>query len=91
MNADERRWREGGAYASSRAVFGVSPNTVPAGRRKIARGDACAPQTSSICVHLRHLRINLVSLRRCETSPHLPVDRPVSEPAAPYRSAKAAR
>ena len=78
MNADERRWREGGAYASSRVVFGVSPNRVPARRRKIARGDACAPRTlvngprtaprlmvfSLQSAFIRHLRINP---RRFET------------------------
>jgi hypothetical protein len=29
MNADERRWREEGAYASSRVVFGNGPRTAP--------------------------------------------------------------
>ncbi len=33
-----------GAYASSRVVFGVSPNRFSGGTPEIARGDACAPQ-----------------------------------------------
>jgi len=37
---ERKRW---GAYASSRVVFGVSPNRFSGGTPEIARGDACAP------------------------------------------------
>ena len=53
-----------GAYASPRVVFGVSPNRAfRRGRRKIARGDACAPQHLQLLVAARYCLTWLVPRR----------------------------